>query len=197
VPPSRGGPTEESALVSGLGNPGASYAFSRHNAGFMVVDRLAARCGLVFEKYGRIALVGRGSFGGCRGTLLKPLTFMNRSGLAVGDFMDRFGVAPERNLVVSDEFALPLGTIRFRRSGSAGGHKGLCSIIRTLGTEEFPRLRVGIGPLPEGREAADFVLEPFTRSERVLLDEVLTRAAEAAELWLSTGDIDLCMNRYN
>jgi len=194
---SLGGPSEECSLLAGLGNPGARYAFTRHNVGFMVADRLAVRNGLLFEKYGRIAALARGGFGGRRGLLLKPLTFMNRSGLAVGDCVDRYGLPPERLLAVSDEFALPLGRMRFRRSGSAGGHKGLASIIRTLGTEEFPRLRVGIGPLPEGRDAADFVLDPFSGAEREILDGVLTRAVEAATLWLETGDAERCMNEYN
>jgi PTH1 family peptidyl-tRNA hydrolase len=191
------GPEREPLLVVGLGNPGAGYRFSRHNAGFMILDRLALDLDLLFAAYGTLGWVARGSMEGGVYHLLKPATFMNRSGRAVGDLMDRHEIPFDRVLVVSDDFQLPLGLIRFRRKGSAGGHKGLGSIIRTLGTDCFPRLRVGIGPVPSNEDVIRFVLADFEPKELSSYQKVLPRASEAVRCWLEKGDIDFCMNRYN
>lgn len=192
------GESEKSGfLVVGLGNPGAEYGFNRHNIGFMVLDRLARELDLAFEAFGSMGLVSRGGAKRSPFLLLKPLTYMNRSGRAVGELMDRYRIPLDRVLVVSDEFQLHLGRIRLRRKGSDGGHKGLKSVVRTLGTEDFPRLRLGIGPVPEGVDPMDFVLEDFDIEEGGLLREALALATDALRLWLEYGDIDLCMNRYN
>ncbi len=184
-------------LVVGLGNPGKGYCFHRHNAGFMVVDRLAATLRVTFEPCGKLGAIGRIEERSRRGFLLKPLTYMNRSGRAVGEVRDHYDIPLARVLVVSDDFNLPLGRIRIRRKGSDGGHNGLSSIIRTLGTEEFSRLRVGVGPLPSGKDPADFVLSDFCRKERVPLQEVLVLASEALRLWIEGDDLELLMSRYN
>jgi PTH1 family peptidyl-tRNA hydrolase len=202
-------------IVAGLGNPGPEYEKTRHNVGFMVLDRVARELSLRFEPLGRLALVAEMRTDALRGCLLKPLTFMNRSGRAVGDLAVRTLCGKADILVVSDDFNLPLGKLRFRARGSAGGHKGLASIIRSLGTEEFPRLRCGIGARPEAgprteaalplegglpagdRNTHDFVLSSFLEAEREELERVVGRAAEAIRLWIETSDLEQCMNRYN
>ncbi|MBU0754560.1 MAG: aminoacyl-tRNA hydrolase [Planctomycetes bacterium] len=184
-------------LVVGLGNPGARYSNTRHNAGFMVLDRLAQDRKIVLEKYGRLGWVGREQSEDRSLFLLKPATYMNRSGVAVGDLVDQEEIPFSRTLEISDDFALNLGRIRIRRRGSDGGHNGLESIIRTLGTDLFPRLRIGIGPLPDSIDPVDFVLQPFDGEEQSMLPEVLNRASEAIRLWLKTTDLDLCMSRFN
>ena len=137
------------SIIVGLGNPEDKYERTLHNVGFWFVDALAARNNGQFRVEAKFhGLLCRLFIGGADLRLLKPATFMNRSGRAVGDLLDRHEIPFEKVLVVSDDFQLPLGRIRFRRKGSAGGHKGLGSIIRTLGTDRFPRLRVGIGPAP-------------------------------------------------
>jgi PTH1 family peptidyl-tRNA hydrolase len=163
----------------------------------MVLDRLALDLGFAFKNYGTLGLVCEGKIEDNRFCLLKPLTYMNRSGRAVGELKDHYGVPFARVLVVGDEFQLPLGRIRFRRKGSDGGHNGLKSIIRSLGTEAFPRLRVGIGPLPEDVDPMDYVLDAFEPMELDNLKPVLASTSEAVRLWIRTQDIDLCMNRFN
>jgi len=156
-------------------------------------DRLAAALSLGFEAYGSQSLLGSSESVG----LLKPLTYMNRSGVAVGEIRDRYQIPVANALLISDDYQLSLGRIRIRRKGGAGGHNGLASVIRTLGTEAFPRLRLGIGPVARGHDAVAHVLGEFGDDELALLDEVLGRAADAARFWLETGDIDLCMSRFN
>jgi len=190
-------PAGNGCLVVGLGNPGAEYRFSRHNVGFMVLDNLARDLDLVFETYGRLGLICGRALEMPGFSLLKPITFMNLSGRAVGDVKDRQDVPLDRVFVVSDDINLPVGRIRIRRKGSDGGHKGLKSIIRTLGCGGFPRLRIGVGPVSDGIDAADYVLDSFTRKEFDNMRHVLPRAVEALRLWLDTCDIDLCMNRFN
>jgi PTH1 family peptidyl-tRNA hydrolase len=163
----------------------------------MVLDRVAMELDLLFESYGTLGAVAHGRLEGNAFRLLKPLTFMNRSGRAVGVLMDLDEVPVDKILVVTDDFHLPLGRIRIRRKGSDGGHKGLESIIRTLGCDSFPRLRVGIGPVPADANVVDFVLEDFNASELTTFQVVMARAGEALGLWLRSGDIDLCMNRFN
>ena len=183
-------------LVVGLGNPGATYARSRHNAGFMLVERLARAWGAHFrEKKSRLR-VAEARCGGEPVLLAQPLTYMNLSGHAVRALVASRRVAPERLLVVYDDLDIPLGGIRVRPQGSAGTHKGMQSIVREIGTAEFPRLRIGIGPLPEGRDAAAYVLRRFRRDERELLERGLASAAEAVDMILA-GGLEKAMTAFN
>lgn len=192
-------PSSPDFLVLGLGNPGPQYAETRHNFGFLVVDRLAADARAEFREVHGTVLVCPFTAGPDRGILAKPLTWMNRSGLAVRALRDRFRELPlARLLVVVDDLDLPLGKLRFRREGGDGGHNGLGSLIDELGTGEFPRLRLGIGrPDAGGREdVVDWVLEPFLDEERELVDEVADRAVQGVRVFARDG-IELAMNRFN
>lgn len=184
-------------LIVGLGNPGPEYRRNRHNAGFMLVERLARMRRGEFRYFaGADSLVCRTRIGGLEALLAKPLTYMNRSGLAVRELTARENVSNRDLLVAYDEAALELGRIRIRPSGSAGGHQGMQSVIDFLGTGEVPRLRIGVGQGPPGREMTDWVLSDFRKSEEAVLDEALERAAEAVEEFLSNG-IDSAMALYN
>ncbi len=180
-----------------LGNPGPEYAATRHNAGFLAGEALAARWRL--PKFKRIgpALVSDGDVAGEHVIVVKPQTYMNRSGIAVRPLLDRddFDVARDL-LVLVDEFALPIGTFRIRPRGSAGGHKGLKSIEAALRSREYPRLRIGVGPLPEGADWSDYVLAPFERGELDTLDATLPRIVECVDCWLHEG-MEAAMNRFN
>jgi len=169
-------------VIFGLGNPGWEYDGSRHNIGFEVVDAAARQSGVTFE-------AGAGEFVLARAEnllLVKPLTFMNNSGLAVRDVLEQFGIDAAESLTIVDDFDLPLGSVRLRREGSAGTHNGLRSIVWALGSEAFPRLRCGIGgPVkPEDKSrTADFVLSPFEESERENVERMIGRACTAALLF--------------
>ncbi|HYA48463.1 MAG TPA: aminoacyl-tRNA hydrolase [Burkholderiales bacterium] len=183
-------------LVVGLGNPGEEYEATRHNAGFLLVERVARSRGV--ELRGR-AFKARTAVvrGGEEEVLLAlPRTFMNRSGLAVREILAKKGIPPARMVVVYDDLDIPLGEIRVRKRGSPGTHKGMISIVDAVGTRDFPRLRIGIGPLPAGRDAADYVLAPFGRDERPLLERSLAEAAEALDMILA-GGTDRAMARFN
>ena len=184
-------------LVVGLGNPGRKYEETRHNAGFLVLDYLAREEGLTFTSSKFNASVARGMVAGVDGLLAKPLTYMNLSGLAVAALTHWYKLNPRHDLlVISDDLDLPLGRLRVRMRGSHGGQRGLLSIIDELGTEEFSRLRLGIGR-PEGNEDAKrHVLSTFDSVEEPILDEVILAAADAVCTWLSEGAIE-AMNRYN
>ncbi len=182
-------------IVVGLGNPGERYAKTRHNVGWMVLDRLADRAG--WDGKGRerdASRIVQGRFRSLDLTLVKPLTFMNESGLAVRKVLAREHAPLVDLLVVADDFALPFGKLRFREGGGPGGHNGLGSIIDELGTEKFSRLRVGIGE-PD-RNAIDHVLSVFSPAERPRLDELLDKAAEAAEAWARDGT-NKAANQFN
>jgi len=182
-------------IVVGLGNPGDQYAKTRHNVGWMVLDRLADHAG--WSGRGRTrdaAAVMAGRMDGVDLTLVKPLTFMNESGLAVRKVLARERTPLVDMLVVADDFALPFGKLRFREGGGPGGHNGLRSIIGELGTEKFSRLRVGIGEPDEN--AVDHVLSQFRRSERQRLDELLDAAADAVQAWARDGT-NKAANRFN
>ena len=183
-------------LVVGLGNPGDEYAATRHNAGFMLVERMARAWGVPLR--GRLfrARTGVAHRGEEDVLLVLPKTYMNRSGLAARAAMAGKGIPPERLVVVYDDLDIPLGEIRIRKKGRPGTHKGMISVAGETRTDEFPRIRVGIGPLPGGRDAADFVLEPFKRDERPSLEESLEAAGEALEMILD-GEIDRAMTRFN
>jgi PTH1 family peptidyl-tRNA hydrolase len=182
-------------IVVGLGNPGEQYARTRHNIGWMVLDRIADRAGWAGRGRNRDASsVVLGHYRGLDLLLAKPLTFMNDSGVAVRKVLAR-GRAPLHDLlVVVDDFSLPFGKLRFREGGSAGGHNGLRSIADELGSEAFPRLRIGIGE-PD-RDAVDHVLSVFQPAERQRLDELLDAAADAVEAWARDG-LSKAANRYN
>ncbi len=186
----------ERALIIGLGNPGPHYVHTRHNAGFMVVDRLAERYGIAWRSAQGPSLLGWGQLEGCPAGLMKPLTYMNRSGAAVAEVVRYYRVPLERLLVVYDDIHLPPGRIRLRPGGSAGGHNGVADIIQALGTTAFPRLRIGIGSHFERGRQADYVLSPFTQKEWPLVDEALERACQAAVTFACEG-IEAAMNRYN
>ena len=184
-------------VIAGLGNPGKEYEETRHNAGFMVIERLSRRWDIKGKQESRFeAIVGEGRFGNDKVVLVEPLTFMNLSGRAIQKVLAFYKLTPDDVLVVYDDFALPLGTLRIRLSGSAGGHNGISSIIQSLGTQAFPRLRVGVGPLPRGFSTTDFVLGRFSKSERPLLDQTLDYAEEAVEVALSQGYSE-AMQRFN
>jgi peptidyl-tRNA hydrolase, PTH1 family len=173
-------------IVVGLGNPGDQYAQTRHNIGWMVLDRLADRAGWAGRGRTRDASsVVMGRFRGLDLVLVKPLTYMNESGLAVRKVLAREHAPLVDMLVVADDFALPFGKLRFREGGGPGGHNGLRSIIEELGTERFSRLRIGIGE-PD-RNAVDHVLSRFHPAERQRLDELLDAAADAVETWAREG----------
>jgi peptidyl-tRNA hydrolase, PTH1 family len=186
-------------LIVGLGNPGPKYRGTFHNVGFDVVDEVARRRGASFEAAPADALMARlrdAATGGIEALLVKPLTFMNLSGEAVGTLQRYFKVALEDMLVVVDDVALPAGRLRVRASGSAGGHNGLKSIIACLGTEGFARLRVGVGRGDARRDLADHVLSRVTGEARETLTEATQVAADAAELFLG-APIGELMKRFN
>ena len=183
-------------LVVGLGNPGDEYEATRHNAGVMLVERVARAWGV--EPRGRLfksrtALARRG---GEEVLLVLPKTFMNRSGTAVKAALEGKEAGPDRLIVAYDDLDIPLGEIRVRKKGRPGTHKGMISVAGEIRTDEFARIRIGIGPLPAGRDAADFVLEPFRKGERELLEEGLAQAEEAVALVLD-GRIEPAMTRFN
>jgi len=181
-------------LVVGLGNPGRKYAGTRHNVGFEVVDALAARHRLEWEGAPAEALMAKWRSAGA--LIVKPLTFMNLSGYAVGDLLRYFKVDLADLLVIVDEAQLELGRLRTRASGSAGGHNGLKSLIEQLGTEQFARLRVGVGRGDARRDLADHVLATFDKDEEAVVSDAISRAADAAEVFVGEG-IAPMMNRFN
>ena len=184
-------------MIVGLGNPGAEYARHRHNIGFRVVEALAQAHGLGFSRCrGTSALVAEGVVCGRQVVLAKPQGFMNLSGKAVGRVCQRYQIAPAQVLVVFDDLDLPLGRLRLRPEGGSGGHKGMRSIIERLGTQAFPRLRVGIDRPPGKMDPADYVLLPFAEQEQDRVRDVLSLAVSALECWLAEG-IDVAMGRFN
>jgi len=174
-------------LIVGLGNPGAEYAGTRHNLGFMLVDRLAAEAGANVKRPECRSLVGNVTIENQRVTLAKPQTFMNLSGEAVGCLTNKYELNADSLIVISDDLALPFGSIRLRERGSAGGHNGLKSIIGVLGTNEFIRLRIGIQPEHPLSDAKRFVLDEFSRTERESLPEILERGEKALRSVLQDG----------
>ena len=184
-------------LIVGLGNPGPKYEWTRHNCGFLVVDELARREGKTIRTPECQALTARATIGDVPVLLVKPQTYMNLSGVSVAALVRKYTItAPGRVLAISDDLALPFGRIRIRREGSAGGHNGLKSIIEKLGSNQFPRLRVGIAPDHPLAETRDFVLAEFSRQERSSLPETIVQAADAVEVLLTQG-IEQSMSKYN
>jgi PTH1 family peptidyl-tRNA hydrolase len=182
-------------VVVGLGNPGERYAGTRHNVGFEVIDLLTpasqrSRASRRFDSF-IVALAGESD----QVLLVKPVTFMNLSGRPVREIMDYYQVPLENLLVVCDDFQLPLGTLRARARGTHGGHNGLRDIQQHLGTTEYARLRIGVGS-PEEGQAVEHVLGRFGPGDRPIMIDAITRASQAADVWIAEG-IDSCMNRYN
>ena len=183
-------------LLVGLGNPGLRYTKSRHNVGFKCVDHMARRWGIKLGDRRAKAVIGQGRVCDTDIALAKPRTYMNDSGAAVEYLMTRFAASAEDLLVVYDDIALPLGTIRVRRSGSDGGHNGVRSIIDELGSKEFPRIRVGIGAPDDGTSYVEYVLGTFQKHEEKVIAPVIGAVADAVEVLLTEG-IDTAMNRFN
>ena len=186
----------ETYLIVGLGNPGARYENTRHNVGFRVVERLARKHGLTFDKSEYHAQTASGTILGRRVLLAKPMTYMNASGEAVQPLISFYKIPFDHVLIVADDIDLPLGTLRLRKAGSSGGQNGLKHILQRLGTQEIARARFGVGRPPGHKEAADHVLAPFKGDEAILAEEVADRAVQGVETWLSDG-IEIAMTRYN
>ncbi len=185
-------------LIAGLGNPGTEYALTRHNVGWDVIDRLADRLGALSPSTGFGGLFrGPLNVGGERCLLLKPTTYMNESGVAVGALARFYKVVPADTLIVVDDINLPVGRMRFRPRGSAGGHNGLKSVIAHLGTQDFPRLRVGVGACPPRYDMAAWVLGRFSDRDRGVVDELIDEASAFCEFWCGEKNFDKLMNRVN
>jgi len=189
-------------LIVGLGNPGIEYQFTPHNAGFLALDRIAEDCGVQLANRRGRALTARAKLAGQDVLLAKPETFMNLSGLSVAALLDELELTSEDMIVLYDELAIPLGTLRIRERGSAGGHNGAKSISGVLGTEEWLRIRIGVGKpvLEDGREikagGTEYLLSPMRKQELAVLDEVLDRAKAAVEMVLTKG-VSAAMNEFN
>jgi len=189
-------PEEATFLIIGLGNPGREYRGTRHNIGFMLVDRLAGRLGASFTRTQSKALITDHRYLGRRLYLAKPQTYMNASGQAVGALLKFYKVPLENLLVAYDDVDLPFEALRLKPSGGSAGHKGMSSIIQQLGTQNFPRLRLGVGRSFGSKQAADYVLKPFSREESERLASYLDRATEAVLTYLTAG-LDRAMTEFN
>ena len=183
-------------VLVGLGNPGREYRETRHNVGFMVIDRVCKAAGISLSRVQSKAIVGVGSFGGQRLVLAKPQTFMNLSGQSVAALVRFYKIPLEQILIAHDDLDLPVGTLRLRPSGGSAGQKGIASTIQQLGTQEFSRLRIGIGRPPGQMDPAAYVLRSFSSGEQPLVDQVLDRAVSAVETFLREG-LEAAMNQYN
>ncbi|MDF1520360.1 MAG: aminoacyl-tRNA hydrolase [Brevefilum sp.] len=183
-------------LIVGLGNPGPRYHHNRHNVGFMVVDALADAANIPIRRVEFRALVGKGEFSDERLILAKPQTFMNNSGQAVGALVRFYKIPVDHLLVVHDDLDLPFGTLRLRPRGGAGGQRGMGSIMAKLNTQDFARLRVGIGRPPGRMDPSDYVLHDFDSPEEEMLPELLSSAVDAIRMFLQDG-IERAMNEFN
>lgn len=184
-------------IVAFLGNPGLKYNGTRHNAGFMAADAMEKKLGVSINKMRFKALTQTADIGGKKVLLMKPQTYMNLSGDAIVQAANFYKVPPERVIVVSDETALPIGRLRIRRGGSAGGHNGLKSVIARLGTDQFPRIRLGVGDKPHpDYDMADWVLSAFKGQDAADMELVTKKAADAVECYITEG-ADRAMNRFN
>lgn len=184
-------------IIAGLGNPGLKYRKTRHNAGFEVIDILAKRHDIAVKKKARMSIYGEGTICGEKVLLVKPLTFMNKSGESLIDWINYYKIdVKEKLIVISDDVTLDPGFVRIRRKGSAGGHNGLKNIINHTGTEDFKRVRVGVGKLPAGEDMIRHVLGRMNRSERALFEKGVESAAGAVDM-IVKGDLEGAMNTYN
>lgn len=183
-------------VIVGLGNPGGKYSLTRHNVGFDVIDLVGKKLDIKVNKVKFKALIGEGTWGGQRIVLVKPSTYMNLSGESIRPLMDFYKLDPRDLMVVLDDIDIEFGTLRIKKKGSAGTHNGLKSIISHIGTDQFPRLKIGIGQKPPSYDLADFVLSKFSKSERIIIDEAIANAADAIDEFIIRG-IDSAMNKYN
>ena len=183
-------------LIAGLGNPGPRYAKTRHNLGFMVVDALAERWGVSFHQNKWQSQIAEARFDDHQVLLVKPQTFMNRSGEALQQIVRFYQLPPEQVLIIFDDIDIRLGSIRMRAKGSAGTHNGMRSIVQCLQTSDFPRLKLSAGRRPAHMDLADFVLSTFTPQEQPLVEDEVAAACDAVHCWLSNGIVE-SMNRYN
>jgi len=183
-------------LIVGLGNPGPEYEWTPHNVGFLAVDRMAERAGVRVTRSEAKARVGRGKLAGQEVILAKPQTMMNLSGVSVGMLLNRYECDPRELIVLVDEVDLPWGTLRIRERGRAGTHNGMKSVVRALGTGEFIRIRMGVGPEKVWGELKDYILCPMGRAEREIAMQMAQEAAEAVELILTEG-VSKAMTRFN
>ena len=183
-------------IIAGLGNPDRKYENTRHNAGFIALDHIAEKYGVNIDRLKYKSYCATVTTDSGKVLLMKPQTYMNNSGQALVEAMNFYKIPPENCVIIFDDISLDVGRLRIRRKGSDGGQKGMRSIIYLSGHDTFPRIRIGTGAKPEGRELADWVLSRFTDSERRLIDEASEKACLAAELIIS-GDIDKAMNKFN
>ena len=184
-------------LIVGLGNPGDQYENTRHNVGFRALDELAEIANVSVQKLKYKALTNTATVSGCKVLLMKPVTYMNLSGKAVGEAARFFKIPPEHVIVLSDDTSLPVGKLRIRKSGSAGGHNGLKSIIQHLGTDQFPRIKIGVGEKPHpDYDMADWVLGKFPPADKKVIDEMVQKAAKAVEYYIKDGP-EKAMGRFN
>ena len=184
-------------IIAGLGNPGVEYEKTRHNTGFMAVDALSQRFGFSVNTHKFNALIADTVISDKRCLVMKPLTYMNKSGEAISDAMDFYNIPPENIIVIFDDISLDVGKMRLRRKGSSGGHNGIKSIIHNCGSQDFPRIKIGVGGKPHpDYDLADWVLSSYRDNELKLLGEVFDHTARAVELILR-GNINQAMNDYN
>lgn len=183
-------------IIVGLGNPGNKYLNSRHNVGFSVVDALSDKYGIKVNRLRHRALIGDGNIKGERVLLVKPQTFMNLSGESVRDIVEWYNNPIKNTIIIFDDADLPVGTIRIRQRGSAGTHNGMKSVIYQLKSDDFPRIRIGIGKAPESWDMADYVLSRFNDNETEHIKSSIDRAADAAASIVASG-VDAAMNMYN
>ena len=183
-------------IIVGLGNPTKEYDKTRHNVGFSVIDVLADRIGIDVSEKKHRALCGKGMLEGQKVILAKPQTFMNLSGESVRAMVDFYKVSPDEVIIIYDDISLEPGQLRIRTKGSAGGHNGIKNIIAHLGTQEFPRIKVGVGEKPKYMDLADYVLSRFSKGEQELMDDAFREAADAVAMMISEG-MDAAMNHFN
>ena len=183
-------------LIAGLGNPTREYENTRHNVGFETIDILADKAGTTVTEKKHKALYGKGYIGGQKVILAKPQTYMNLSGESIREIADFYKIEPENIIILCDDINLSEGQLRIRLKGSAGGHNGLKNIISHLGTQEFPRIRIGVGEKPRGMDLADYVLGRFPKEQQAVMEEAYRDAADAACMMIEEG-ADAAMNHYN
>lgn len=190
-------PTRPEFIIAGLGNPGVAYESTRHNAGFLAIDALEKKYSFTPNEHKFNAVCNRAVIGGKSCLIMRPQTFMNKSGEAISDAMDFYEIDPENIIVIYDDISLDVGAMRIRRKGSAGGHNGMKSIIALCGTQDFPRVKIGIGAKPHpDYDLADWVLSRFSDEDMKKLSEVFNHTAEAVELIIK-GETGEAMNRFN
>ena len=184
-------------IIAGLGNPDRQYEGTRHNAGFDVIDRIAEKYNIAVDTKKHRACIGKGIIGGQKVLLAKPQTYMNPSGESIRSLVDYYKIDEENELlVVYDDISLDVGQLRIRAKGSAGGHNGIKNIIAHLGTQVFPRIKVGVGEKPKGYDLADYVLGHFSKAEKERIEEGYDNAVRAAEM-IVTGQLNEAMNEFN